>query len=102
MLVKDLKQWNLLNSMQEYRTPGNSSELKTLGRTNASYFSPWLVLPVTLLPMAINPQTLVPSPPTLEGLKQPTVNGGALGRVLGFFDRGTPAGCRPELAWKLE
>lgn len=39
---------------------------------------------------------------TLEGLEQPTINGGALGYVLGFVDRGTPAGCRPELAWKLE
>ena len=40
--------------------------------------------------------------PTLEGLEQPPVNGGALGHVLGFVDCGTPAGCRPELAWKLE
>ena len=40
--------------------------------------------------------------PTLEGLEQPPVNGDALGPVLGFADRGTPAGCRPELAWKLE
>ena len=40
--------------------------------------------------------------PTLEGPERYTLIGGALGHILGFFDRGTPAGCRLELAWKLE
>ena len=39
--------------------------------------------------------------PTLEGLEQFTLEGGALGLVLGFFDRGTPASYRPEVPWKL-
>ncbi len=40
--------------------------------------------------------------PTLEGLEHFTLEGGALGHILGFFDRGTPASYRPEVPWKLE
>ena len=53
-------------------------------------------------PINIGFKVYNPVYPTLEGLERFTLKGGALGHILGFFDRGTPASYRPEVPWKLE